>query len=290
MSRIALVTASTARHLDQDLPPLAAALAALGHDPTIVEWDDPAVRWEAFDRAVVRSPWDYCPRRDAFVAWAERTAARVPLDNPAPVLRWNTDKHYLRDLAAAGVPVTPTRFVEPGEAAALAFEGEVVVKPAISAGAKDTQRYAPAAHAAALAHVEALTEAGRTAMVQPYQAAVDARGETALVCFEGVFSHAIRKGPILRPDRVFVEGLYAAEHIERREPTPAEREVAARALAAVPSRGPLLYARVDLVPGPDGEPLVLELEATEPSLFLAHAEGAAARLAAAIDRRVTRRS
>ena len=78
-----------------------------------VSWDDPAVDWDAYHLSVLRSPWDYPARRDEFVAWARR----VPrLANPADVVEWNTDKHYLRELAAAGVPVTPTTFVEPGDA------------------------------------------------------------------------------------------------------------------------------------------------------------------------------
>ncbi len=285
MIRVALITAEVARHLDQDLPLLAAALGEIGLDPSIVAWDDPRVDWASFAIAVVRSPWDYCDRRDEFLAFADRVSREVPLANPAPVLRWNTDKHYLRELAAAGVPVTPTRFVEPGEPPDLGFDGEVVVKPAISAGAKDTQRYAPAAHDAARAHVAALTRAGRTAMVQPYLARVDTQGETALLHFDGAFSHAIRKGPILRPDRVLVEGLYIAEDLEPRTPTAADHAVAERAIACVPADAPLLYARVDLVPGPDGEPLLLELEIAEPSVFLAYDDGAAQRMAEAIARR-----
>jgi glutathione synthase/RimK-type ligase-like ATP-grasp enzyme len=284
--RVALVTAEVARHLDADLPLLAGALEARGIAPSIVSWHDASVDWASFASVVVRSPWDYCEARADFVAWAERVAAVAPLANAAPVLRWNTDKHYLRDLEAAGVPITPTRFVEPGGEPAIGWEGEVVVKPAISAGAKDTQRYAASRHDEARAHVAALTGAGRTAMVQPYLARVDDAGETALVFFDGVFSHAVRKGPILRPDRVFVEGLYAAEHLEPRAPTQAELDVGARALAAVPGGARPLYARVDLVPGPGGEPLLLELELTEPSLFLGLAEGAADRMAAAIDARL----
>ncbi len=47
----------------------------------------------------------------------------------------------------------------------------------------------------------------------------------------------------------------------------------------------LLYARVDLVPGPHGQPLLMELELTEPQLFLGYAPDAAERLAVAITAR-----
>ena len=283
MPKIALVTAAEAVSLDQDLPPLTQALTARGAEVDVVVWDDPKAVWSGYDAVVVRSTWDYAPRRDELVAWARRVSS--PLHNPARVLAWNTDKRYLADLARKGVPVTPTAFVAPGEAAVFP-EHEVVVKPTISGGAKDTARYLPAEHAAARAHVERLTAAGRTAMVQPYLASVDARGETALLYFGGVFSHAITKGALLKRGAGLVEGLFAEETVATRTPTDAELRVAEAALDAVPAevggRGALLYARVDLVLGDDGAPMVLELELTEPSVFLPYAEGAAARFATAI--------
>jgi hypothetical protein len=113
---------------------------------------------------------------------------------------------------------------------------------------------------------------------------VDEVGETAVVHLGGAYSHALRKGALLRPgDAAEIEGLWRPEEIAATEPSPAELAVAERALAAVPG-GPerLLYARVDLLPGPDGEPLVVEVELAEPSLFLSAVPGSADRLAAAI--------
>jgi glutathione synthase/RimK-type ligase-like ATP-grasp enzyme len=279
-----LVTASAARHLDEDLPALAAALDALGVEPAIVVWDDARVDWTGFDLAVVRSTWDYVPRRDAFVAWARG----VPrLANPADVVAWNTDKRYLRDLAGAGIAVTPTTWVEPRDSARLP-DGEIVVKPAVSAGANDTARYAANERARAEEHIARLQREGRTAMVQPYVSSVDAHGETALLFFGGAYSHAIRKGPILSASRTDVEGLFAREDIASREPSAAERALAERALDAVPGgRGALLYARVDVILGEGGTPMVLELELAEPSVFLAFDGGAAGRFARAIAERAT---
>jgi glutathione synthase/RimK-type ligase-like ATP-grasp enzyme len=252
-SRIALATSASARHLDEDLPPLLAVLSA-----DVVVWDDPAIDWAAYELVVVRSTWDYVPRRDEFLAWAER----VPrLANPARILRWNTDKHYLREL---GPNVVPTTFIEPGDPVSLP-EGELVVKPAISAGSIDTARHA--SRDAAAAHVRRLQAQGRSVMVQPYVRDIDRHGETALVYFNGEFSHAIRKGSILGTPMELVEGLYAKEDIRPREPSAEERRVADDIIRRAP--GPLLYARVDLVPGP----LLLEFEATEPSLFFNYAPG-----------------
>ena len=46
--------------------------------------------------------------------------------------------------------------------------------------------------------------------------------------------------------------------------------------------GPLTYARVDLLAGPDGTPVILELELVEPCLYLPFAPGAAERFAAVL--------
>ena len=280
---VAIATAADARGLDEDEPLLLAALADRGVDAEVAVWDDPAVEWRRFDLVVVRSTWDYATKHDAFVAWAERVAAETSIANPAPVLRWNTDKRYLDDLARARVPVVPTAWLEPGQPPVLPEWDELVVKPAVSAGARDTARYRAAARADAVVHAASLLGDGRVVMVQPYVADVDRAGETALVFIGGEYSHAIAKGPILRPGAGPVEGLFAPEEIEPRTATAAERELAEAVLAAVPGGAEgLLYARVDVVIDGDGAPALLELELTEPSLFLTFADGAGARLASAI--------
>lgn len=288
-SRVALVTCDLFPDLWEDDFPLRDALRERGATVDAVRWDDAAADWAGYDLAVLRSPWDYVTRRDDFVAWARR----VPrLANPADVVEWNTDKRYLHQLTVAGLPVTPTAYVAPGETWSPPTDGEWVVKPTVSAGSQDTGRYhLPAQGKLAEAHVARLTGAGRTAMIQPYLAAVDSYGETAVLYLPDAtgglsFSHAIRKGPMLTgPDEGQIDP--GSEEITPRTPTPAELDVAERAVAAIPGgAGRLLYARVDMIPGPDGEPLLVELELTEPSLFLRHDPAAAARLAAGILRHV----
>ena len=287
-SRVALVTCDIFPDLYEDEFPLRDALRARGITVDAVTWDDPSADWSVYDLAVLRSTWDYPARRDEFVAWAHR----VPrLANPADLVEWNTDKHYLSDLVAAGVPVTPTTFVEPGDTYRPGDAGEWVVKPTISAGSKDSGRYAfPDEGKLAVEHVERLHAAGRTAMVQPYLNAVDAAGETALLYTPGTdgklsFSHAIRKGALLTgPDLGDKDAEYY-EDISPREPAEAELEVGAQVLAAIPGGADrLLYARVVVIPGPDGAPLLVER--TEPSLFWTHAEGSADRMAAGIQARL----
>ena len=284
ISRVALITCDMFPDLYDDDFPLRDALRARGVTVDAVRWDDPAADWSSYDVPVLRSPWNYVPRRDDFVAWARR----VPhLLNPADVVAWNTDKTYLRGLLENGLPATPTDFVAPGETWQPPAAGEWVVKPTISAGSQDTGRYTlPAQSDLAAAHVIRLTVAGRTAMIQPYLTAVDTAGETALVYFAAPggglsFSHAARKGPMLTgPDEGQID--LGSEEITARQASAAEIAVADKILDAVPGKERLLYARVDLIPGPDGEPVLLELELTEPSLFLRVAPGAAERLAEAI--------
>ena len=289
-SRVALVTSDLFPDLYDDDHPLRDALRDRGVEVDAVRWDDPSADWTAYDLAVIRSPWDYPARRDAFVAWA-RSVPR--LANPADVVAWNTDKRYLADIAAAGVPVTPTTFVAPGDAWPAPPGGDWVIKPTISVAAQDSGRYVlPAESALAAAHVDRLHRAGRTAMIQPYLAAVDTAGETSVLCTpdatgELTYSHGIRKGALLAgPDTGYTAGEYR-EEISPRTPSPEELALANAALAAVPGGAKrLLYARVDMIPGPDGSPLLVELELTEPSLFFRHAPGAADRLADAIRSRL----
>ncbi|HEX4389051.1 MAG TPA: hypothetical protein VH109_10540 [Steroidobacteraceae bacterium] len=287
---VALVTARAARGLDEDMPPLLAAFAAAGAHAEIVDWDDETVDWSRFDAALLRSAWDYTERLGEFLAWVERAAARTRLLNPVPVVRWNSDKHYLDALADAGVAVVASQFIEPVEedpAAVLARfvaaheAAEFVVKPAVGAGARDTRRHPRAQPAEMLEHMRPLLRARRAVLVQPYLASVDRDGETALVYIDRAFSHAIRKGPLLPAGGNAIQALFAPEEITPRSPAQDELGVAAAALEALPFER-LLYARVDLIRDGDGTPRLLELELTEPSLYFAHGRGSAARLVASV--------
>jgi hypothetical protein len=274
------VTSAEYRSWDADLDLLLAAAHQRGIDADITEWDDPTVDWGAYDAVVVRSCWDYTGRREEFLAW---TASVPHLHNPHDVIAWNTDKIYLRELSAAGVPIIETRWdVQPGED--LGDHDEWVVKPSISVGSRDTARWT--SRQDVFSHSSDLVAAGRTSITQPYVASVDDEGETAMLFFGGRFSHAIRKGPILVRGEGIKQDRDGRGENEVRTPTAAQHEVAATALAAVTDilglADPLTYARVDLVTGPDGMPLIIELELTEPYLFLVLDEGGAGRLVDAV--------
>jgi hypothetical protein len=299
-ARIALATCSALPDLDVDDAPLVPAFAARDVAAEPVVWDDPAADWAAYDLVLIRSTWDYTERPAEFLDWTRRVEASTRLLNPASAVAWNIDKSYQRDLGGAGLPVVPTIWLDPernfnSRAIHTRFPafGDFVIKPTISAGSRDTGRYSASetpSRALAITHAKNLLQAGRHVMLQRYLRQVDTVGETALVFIDGAFSHAVRKAPLLDgPYRApFTNAdLYKDEIMSERDATPAELAVAHRVVAALPDlvpgvEGPLVYARVDLIPDDDGNPVVLELELTEPSFFFALAPGSVERFADAV--------
>jgi glutathione synthase/RimK-type ligase-like ATP-grasp enzyme len=298
-ARLALATCAELPELDPDDHALRAALLERGVPTDVVVWDDPTVDWGTYPHVIIRSTWDYTERPAQFADWTRRVERTSTLLNPAAVVGWNIDKTYLRDLEKAGLPIVPTIWLDPernldSRAIHTRFPafGDFVIKPTVSAGSRDTGRYDAGVtqqRSLAITHAKNLLSVGRRVMIQRYLGKVDTVGETALVFIDGTFSHSVRKGALL--DGPYREGLedelYRQEIMTARDATDAERELAERVVAALPSispgdDGPLLYARVDLIPDDEGNPVVLEVELTEPSLFFTYAEGSAQRFADAI--------
>ncbi len=293
--------ASCARFPDlhDDWPLLQAALAAAGIEATTAVWNDPAVDWSGYDLVLASGTWDNIHHVDEFLAWADGVSARgVPVRNSPATLRWNIDKHYLRDLERAGVATVPTQWVEPipGDpdgrqvkalVAALGLPGvELVVKPSVSGGGYRTARYEPGTQAAARAHIVELLAAGNTAMVQPYVPRVDVEGETALIYIGGRFSHAVHKDPMIRRGVGPTDSLIDNQVMRAATATAAQRALAEQALAGAEALlGPMTYARVDTVETDEG-PALLELELLDPVLFFPHHPEGAALLAAELARLV----
>lgn len=260
--RVDLATCRVLPEPDPDQELLLRALADAGCEARLRPWDAPDPPGPPADLCVVRSTWNYYERRADFLAWAERVAARTPVLNPPPILRWSTDKLYLRDLEDRGIPVVPTVFLPRGAgadlAAVMAEHGwsDVVVKPRVSAGSFATRRCVTRDLDAGARFLAAQLRE-RDMMVQPYLRSVEGYGERALVWIDGSLTHAVRKSPRLhgQDEAVSAAVALAAD----------ERALAERALEGV-SEG-LLYGRVDLVRDDGGAPLVMELELVEPSLF-----------------------
>jgi glutathione synthase/RimK-type ligase-like ATP-grasp enzyme len=281
---VALASCTTLTEPDPDGAPLVDALARAGLVARILAWDDPTADWSRARLTVLRSTWNY-PRRPAdFLAWVDATARVCELWNPPAVVHWNVHKRYLLELAERGVPTVPTALVLRGSgiglAAILAERGwqDVVVKPAVSAGSFRTRRFPPGEQEAGERFLAELSSE-RDALVQPYLASVEDHGERALIHVDGELTHAVRKSPRFADERESVSS--GAVPI-----LPAERELARRALAAVGR--PVRYARVDLAPGPAGEPRLMELELIEPSLFFTQGPLALERFVRACARRLAR--
>jgi glutathione synthase/RimK-type ligase-like ATP-grasp enzyme len=266
--------------LHDDWPLVRAALDRDGVDAVPVVWSDPSADWSSFDLIVANGAWDNIHHPDAFLAWvAARERDGTPTVNSPATLRWNLDKRYLRELEAAGVPIVPTTWVEPdgnglggraGQSAVALPAGEIVVKPSISGGGHRTARYRPDEHDDARAHVHDLVAAGRTAMIQPYQASVDELGELGLVFLDGEYSHAIHKDPMIRRGAGPLDSLIDNQVVGAATASDGQIELGQLAVAAAERvLGPTTYARVDMVEGADGEQALLELELLDPVLFFA---------------------
>jgi glutathione synthase/RimK-type ligase-like ATP-grasp enzyme len=284
LPRIAIATCSGYADLKVDDGLLREALAAKGIESAPVVWDQDDGEAEGFDACLVRSTWDYHEKHDEFLAWARRVEAVMPLWNDAVTVAWNSNKAYLRELAAAGVRSVPTVWVERGERPSLdellAEHGwqEAVIKPVVDLGARNLTRVRAGDDEGEEALANILERHG--AMVQPFLPSLQDQGELSLIYIAGQYSHAVRKRPA--PGDFRVQSLWGGTFAPA-DPDPAHMEIAERALDQV-SPAPL-YARVDLVNDLDSQPCLIELELIEPNLYLSqHPPAAGVLVNALVDR------
>lgn len=221
--------------------------------------------------------WGYHLKHAEWLAFLDRLeAGRLPVANPPALLRWNSDKAYLAELAGKGVPTVPTLMVDHlNEAALTAAHGvlgseRLVIKPPISAAAWGTFRLEAGEPVPEEVH-------GRPMLIQPWLEAVVSEGEYSLIFFSGVFSHSVAKRPKAGDFRVQPDHGGSTIAVEVPDGALA---VAEAALAAAPT--PTTYARVDLIRGTEGTLQVMELELIEPALFLHCVPEAEARFARAV--------
>jgi hypothetical protein len=282
MASIAFVTYRDLPQLTSEDQLVCSYLQQCGVKTHAVIWDAPDVTWNTYDAVVVRSCWDYHLQPSAFSAWLttlERLQA--PLWNPAPLLRWNLHKSYLRDLQAQGVAIPPTCWLDRGSHADLgslfADQGweEAVIKPAISATAYQTWRttrtqadYDQPDLAAGLQHADML--------VQQFMDPVVKDGEWSFVFFRKQYSHAVLKKA--KPGDFRVQDDFGGT-VEVVSPGVELIEQAGQIINCI--AGPLLFARVDGIER-DGQLVLMELELIEPFLFLKSHSNAIERFARAI--------
>jgi glutathione synthase/RimK-type ligase-like ATP-grasp enzyme len=271
LRRVAVATCASIPHLTDDDRLLIPALAERGISALPLVWDDDTVEWRNFDAVLIRSTWDYHLKPQQFFAWIDRLESLgVRLVNPAPVLRWNAEKTYLRDLEAAGITVVPTRWVERGEhtplLAILRETGwtRAVVKPSIAATAYRTWSTDPVSASADETRFRELVADGRV-LVQPFLEAITNEGEWSLIFFGGTYAYSVLKTPASGDFRV--QNDFGGRSLVRAADSALVAQ-AASVLDAAPFRtSDLVYARVDgcVV---EGRFVLMELEVLEPALFL----------------------
>jgi glutathione synthase/RimK-type ligase-like ATP-grasp enzyme len=281
--RLALATCAHLPGIQPDDVHLAKALASLGIEPVSCIWTDPEVDWAGFDAVLIRTTWDYFQRYDEFLRWLD--ALPVPTINERPLLRWNSDKRYLLELAQLGVEIVPARVASFAELPALLgkMTGEdLVVKPTVSGGAWNTLR-GIAGDPGFGRSVRALPS-GYDYIVQSFVPEVAREGEWSLLYFDGAFSHSILKRAATGEFRV--QSQFGGS-VDPAEPDAALLASAEQALEAVATLGypGHAYARVDGVVV-DGRFRLMELEMIEPALFLAQRPEAAKRFAGNLRRRL----
>ena len=262
------------------------ALERQGLRVTRRDWADPAHGWQDTRSVLFRTTWDYFHRFGEFSPWLDQVSRNARLFNEAALIRWNLDKHYLGDLARAGVNVVPTAYVERGDPRSLAHVvaetgwDELILKPAISGAARHTYRFSADEAAVHECTFGELVEQ-EAMMLQPFQHQVLEQGETSLMVLDGHVTHAIRKTPKSGDFRVQDDwGGTVHPHV----PSAEETAFAEAAVRAVPFD--VLYARVDAIRDNSGRLAIMELEMIEPELFFRFAPAAADVLAAGLARRL----
>ena len=296
--KVTLVTSENMPGLFSDESGLPDALAERGMDPQIAVWNDPTVDWDAAGVCVIRSVSDYATQRQDFINWANS----VPrLLNHADVMEWNTDKHYMKDLEALGLPVIPTTWLEPSHGfskhqvhSRFPALGDFVVKPAVSSGVRDIGRYTAidtSQRQAALAQTMELLDEGRSVMLQRYLEDIDVHGEDSLVFFNGLLSHAVEKRAVLHPSSVTDPSMHEAVTARPADTATWQwgeqiRQVLHEYMRSRLGRDELLlYNRVDLVPDGEGSFRVMEVSLVDADLYLEATPDALGNFADAISTR-----
>ncbi len=286
MLKLAIATSREHAAGHPDDASLFAALSSHGIAPVLRVWDDPTVNWADHDAVLVRTIWDYYKHHARYLAWLSRLeTAGVPVFNPIAVLRWNADKRYLIDLERLGLSIIPTRVLAPEDLTAIVPTlgwDDVVVKPAVSAGAWHTLR-GRVDDPAFLARFGELPR-DATFLVQPFVPEITSEGEWSFLFFGGEFSHAVLKQP--RGGDFRVQEKHGGSFGAATPPDAliADAHAALARLDAL-SLPRLAYARVDGV-ARAGRLMIMELELIEPQLFLAQDAGAGARFARHLARMV----
>ena len=278
LQQIALVTCRSlgdyTANADSEDERLCRFLAEKGHKISFQVWDDEQVDWTAFDAVIIKSPWDYFDKINAFYTWLDKLEALgCRVLNPVKTLRWNADKVYFRDMQTQGVTIVPTVWLEQGSTfnpdevfEAIGHE-KIIVKPRVSGAAKNTLAISRAEAGEYTDRINALLQE-ESFLAQPFLEEIKTKGEWSFIFFNGRYSHAVLKKAKAGDFRV---QHFFGGSVHTPVP-PADMLQTATSIAAQFAQG-CLYARVDGVEL-NGELVLMELELIEPFLFLSTSEGA----------------
>jgi glutathione synthase/RimK-type ligase-like ATP-grasp enzyme len=266
-TRVALATAARLPQGMEDTGELMAAIECEGGLAERVIWTDRAIDWSRYDVVMLHSPWDYTRRVDRFLEWIDEVSTRARMVNPAGLVRWNVDKSYLLDLAAAGVAISPSARFERGRDVSVTAlrerfgtPADLVLKPSIGAGGRRVARFTSVHEAAATASAEMADE---PCVVQLFEPAITSRGEMSAIYVDGAITHVVRKRAAVGEFRI--QGHYGGTAVA----VPLEdwmTVLVQDAVAHLPERARL--ARVDFVAPEDRPPVIMEVEVIEPDLYL----------------------
>lgn len=276
------VRRADAHEHDHQVEALRAGFGPAGLDLIEIDWRAPLREFTGVPLVLLGTVWDYQDHEAAFLARLDELAALgVAVCNPLPMVRWNIDKSYLRDLADAGVPTIPTLWLDDPDSAQLAaaFDhfgcDDLVVKRRVGAGAEGQLRL----RAGQLPPAE--WRYGHRAMVQPFTPGIVEHGETSFLFVDGAFSHAVRKVAAAGDYRI--QSIYGGSEVDA-GPSPADIAAASAVVDAIPGEVPL-YARIDMI-GHGGQLAVMEAELIEPYLYPRHGPHLGEMLAQAVLKRL----
>lgn len=267
---------------DHQIDAMRAGFTPAGLELVELDWRAPISAFAGLPLVLLGTVWDYQDHEAAFLERLEELAALgIAVCNPASMVRWNIDKAYLRDLAAAGVATIPTLWPDDptGADIAAAFDhfgcDDLVVKRRVGAGAEGQLRLTRAAAP------PADWRYGHRAMVQPFMPSIIEQGETSFLFVDGAFSHAVRKVAAAGDYRI--QSIYGGSEVEA-ELSPADIEAAQAVVEAIPGSVPL-YARIDMIRH-QGALAVMEAELIEPYLYPRHGPRLGEMLAQAVLKRL----
>lgn len=264
------------------------ALEKLGLKVSRKSWDDPNFDWSSTSFAIFRTTWDYFDRYPEFSVWLDHVSKLTTLLNSEKLIRWNIDKHYMKDLQNEGVHICETYFIEQGESASLSelvnrhHLTDFVIKPCISGGSRHTYKiHRENRHEYEELFSKLISE--EAMMLQPFQQNIVDRGEISIMVMNGKYTHAILK--VAKEGDFRVQDDFGGSVYDY-TPSPEEIKYAENAVKSCIEMP--IYARVDVFLDNQNKLALAELELIEPELWFRNHPEAALELAKGIKNSMNR--